>query len=166
MSTTLKSVECPFCSATFTPRKKARSSPHHRRFFGIIRAAFEAWPETHSEQPKTALELRKWLVARAGYVERIIIEPPPSIIAENPRFRAEAKAWLTRTIRQFRAMHEITWVSHEDGNLVIEIPRSVAYDAMTQAEFGDLADKVAGVIWQETGMDADELLIGSRKCTA
>ena len=46
---------------------KARSTPQHRRYFAMIRAAHKHWPESHPVQPLTEEGLREYLQVRAGY---------------------------------------------------------------------------------------------------
>jgi hypothetical protein len=50
---------------------KVRSPADHRRFFGVIKAAFLHWPEKHEFQPEDPEHLRAWLLCRAGYKPRV-----------------------------------------------------------------------------------------------
>lgn len=154
-------ISCPYCRGEFNAGK-VRSTKHHRRFFAMIKATFDAWPETHAFQPKSAEELRKWLTAKAGYKHVIHISPPPELISEDPRLQRRAQVWMAQTVAAFRATHEHTWISHADGDIIVIIPQSLAFNEMSQSEFGDLSDAVKRVIWQQTNYDADELLEGSK----
>jgi len=46
---------------------RARSTPQHRRYFGMIRAAHRHWPESHPVQPLTEEGLREYLQVRVGH---------------------------------------------------------------------------------------------------
>ena len=46
---------------------KSRSSPQHRRFFALIKAAFKHWPESHEVQPGSEEGLRDYLQIKAGF---------------------------------------------------------------------------------------------------
>jgi len=46
---------------------KPRSTPQHRRYFALIRAAHKQWPEGHPIQPATEEGLRDYLQVMAGF---------------------------------------------------------------------------------------------------
>jgi len=46
---------------------KPRSTPQHRRFFALIKAAFKHWPEGHEVQCGSAEGLRDYLQIKAGF---------------------------------------------------------------------------------------------------
>lgn len=160
----VRSVTCPFCSASFVPGRKARSTPHHRRFFQLIRAAYQNWPSGHSQQPTSSEVLRKWLIAEAGYVDELRISPAPGLTSRDSRIRLESDVWTRQTIQRIVAVHPDSWVKRDGKDVVIVIPRSIAFDKMSQSEFTDLYAAVAAVIYRETGLDADELVEGSVRC--
>ena len=53
---------------------KSRSTPQHRRYFALIKAAFQHWPESHDLQFGSAEGLRDYLQLKAGFgtVHKII----------------------------------------------------------------------------------------------
>ena len=71
--------------------KKRRSLKHHKRLFGLIRAAFDLWPEGHEFQPETEDHLRAWLTIKAGHCE----------VKEGPR----QAFWRGREARAGNAWH-------------------------------------------------------------
>lgn len=65
-------IQCPACSFAFTPRKNLRrSTPAHRRYFGMLNLAWSNWPTTYSFQPIDAEAMRTFLQMRAGWVDTI-----------------------------------------------------------------------------------------------
>ena len=65
-------ITCPACSFRFSESAKVdRSTPEHRRYFGMIKAAFDNWPIGHQFQPLDSAALRTFLQCRAGAVEAI-----------------------------------------------------------------------------------------------
>ena len=65
-------VTCPACSYRFSETLKVdRSTPEHRRYFAMIKAAFDNWPSGHQFQPLDAAALRTFLQCRAGAVDAI-----------------------------------------------------------------------------------------------
>ena len=60
-----KPNHCPHCGVILT---RVRSLPDHRRFFGVIQAAFHQWNEGHPFQPTDAEHLRAYLLVESGYV--------------------------------------------------------------------------------------------------
>lgn len=53
---------------------KSRSTPQHRRYFALIKAAFNHWPHSHDIQFGSAEGLRDYLQLKAGFgtVHKII----------------------------------------------------------------------------------------------
>lgn len=65
-------ITCPACSFRFNEKaKKDRSTPEHRRYFAMIKAAFDNWPVSYDFQPLDAAALRTFLQMRAGAVDTI-----------------------------------------------------------------------------------------------
>lgn len=66
-------ITCPACSHEFNERAKLkRSSPAHRRYFGMIKLAFENWPSDYQFQPIDSAALRTFLQMRAGWVDTLV----------------------------------------------------------------------------------------------
>ena len=47
--------------------KKPRSTPQHRRFFALIKAAWKHWPSSHEVQAGSPEGLRDYLQIKAGF---------------------------------------------------------------------------------------------------
>lgn len=65
-------TQCPACSYEWRGDQKRRSIPQHRRYFGMIRAAYENWPEGHPLKPIDAEQVRWYLQLRAGWGTPVI----------------------------------------------------------------------------------------------
>ena len=153
-------ITCPWCGGEFVPGEKRRSSPHHRRSFRMLRLIYENWPHDHPQQFKSPKAMRKWLIAKAGYNETITIHAPPTILSKDTKTRLAAEVWMRDTIRRFRSLHEYSWIEHVDGGIRIYVPKSMSFNEMTQAEFGDLISEIKNVVWRETGLDPEALMEG------
>lgn len=141
---------CPHCGCSLT---KARSGPDHRRFFAVIKAAFEHWPEGHDFQPDDAEHLRAWLICKAGYRISTPIDLPSNASGHvRMLFRLGVEAAL-RSAGNIVAFV----VPHRNGVAVVR-PRSIAFDKLGQHEFSDLRNAIEDVIRVETGLDPEALL--------
>lgn len=140
---------CPHCGGVLT---KGRSLPDHRRFFGLIAAAFEQWPEDHSFTPESAEHLRAWLTCKAGWRESTPIHMPDMATDRmKDLFRLSIEAAIAA------AGGTAFVVPYRDVVAVIR-PKSIAWDKIDQKEFGKLRDAVSDVIEAEIGVKADDLL--------
>jgi|DEB0MinimDraft_4_1074332.scaffolds.fasta_scaffold00017_38 hypothetical protein len=151
-------IICPACSHEHHPKTKTRSTPQHRRFFGMIKAAHQNWPERYEFQPRDVAELRKWLTAKAGFVHRTVIEPPPEIIAANPAAKKLAMLWMEQSVTAASRGHEHCWIRRHGENIVVFVPKSISFHEMGQQVFGLLNDEVSNVIESIVGLSGDELL--------
>lgn len=139
---------CPHCGAVLT---KARSLPDHRRFFGVIRAAYEQWPERHEFQPDNEEHLRAWLLCKAGYRETISIP----VAGDDPKVSRVA---VIAAEAALKASQSYSFVRPNGLGLAIFRPRSIAWDTLNQREFGPIRQAVEDVITAETGLDCEQLL--------
>lgn len=140
---------CPHCGGSL---ESGRSSPDHRRFFALIQAAFEQWPEKAPFHPDNSEHLRAWLLCKAGYRTNTVIEPPKSM---------DDLAYydLVATIEGvMRAMDGHGFVVMHDGLVVIVRPRSIAWHKLGQRDFGKLRDDITDIIEAVVGCKADDLL--------
>lgn len=128
---------CPTCGG---PSKKRRSPEHHKRFFAVIAAAYQHWPESHDFQPANAEHLRAWLLCKAkwcnvqtGTVDSFISGSHKTEAGFSFRFRA--------------------------GTLVHEYrPKSINWEKMDQRTFSPIAQAVDEIIEAEIGVPTDRLL--------
>jgi hypothetical protein len=131
---------------------KVRSPADHRRFFGVIRAAYLHWPESHEFQPEDPEHLRAWLLCRAGY--KSVTEIP---FEESWPEAMQRLAMLTAE-QVLRAAKSHAFVRPHPGGLFVFSPKSLAWESLGQKEFGQIRESVEEVIKCETGREASELL--------
>lgn len=142
-------MRCPACGFDAGHNSKPRSVEQIRRHFGIIRAAFIHWPETHPRQFSDAEECRAWLQMKAGAREVGAQIPLTGMSKERAMMLAEAA---------IRGSGSYAMPVIHGDTLVVFKPRSIAFAKMPHAEFCALTDAVADVIRAETGMDPEILL--------
>jgi hypothetical protein len=131
---------------------RVRSPADHRRFFGVIRAAFLHWPERHEFQPEEPEHLRAWLLCRAGYKSVTEIPCPP----DSPP--AVAKLATLAAEAAIKAAKTYGFVRPQGDALYVFAPKSLAWESLGQKEFGQVRESVEEVIKCETGKEASELL--------
>ncbi len=141
--------ECPHCGCVLT---KGRSLPDHRRFFALIKAAFEQWPDGHDFTPESSEHLRAWLTCKAGYRESTPIHMP-DMATDRMRdlFRLSIEAAIT-------AAGSVAFVVPYRDVVAVVRPKSIAWDKIDQREFSQLRDAVSDVIEAEIGVSVDKLL--------
>ena len=137
---------CPTCGRT--EPGKPRSPEHHRRFFGLCKAAWEHWPSGHVEQFANPEELRKWLTLKSGHYTTTRIDlagadPAQAVILAEAAMRAAGTYARARVI------------GHE---LVVFRPDSIAFQKLDQHAFTKLNAEVETVLELEAGLKASELL--------
>lgn len=139
---------CPHCGGIL---HKHRSEPDHRRFFGLINAAFANWRHDHDFQPDTAEHLRAWLLCKAGYREVVTIP----IEGNHP---AVARLATIATEAALKASKSYAFIRPSGMGLAVFRPRSIAWDRLSQKEFNPIRQAVEDVITAEIGVEADTLL--------
>lgn len=142
---------CPECGAVLDPKAKGapRSLEQHRRFFGLMRAVFHHWPETHPVQFGDETECRKWLTMKAGHREIGARIPLVGINRERAMLLAEAA---------IRAAGSYAVPIIHGDTLVVFKPKSIAFAKLSHAAFCALNNAVDDVIQAETGLDPKQLL--------
>jgi hypothetical protein len=138
---------CPHCGKG----GKRRSIDQHRRFFAVIKRAFEQWPETHDFQPDSAEHLRKWLQVKAGYrtVQEIDVR----------RTDNQSRKIIESTLSAaMKATGDYAWTVVHGSRLYVVASRSIAFDKISHGEFCTLNNMVQEVIESETGIKVDQLL--------
>lgn len=140
---------CPHCGCTIEPSGKGRSVPHLRRYFSLIRAAAHHWPDSHETQFADVTECRKWLQMKAGHRE--IGARIPLIGLRRDRALALAEAAI-------RAAGSYAVPVMHGGDMVVFVPKSIAFGKLSHLAACALFDDVAAVIRAETGLEPDTLL--------
>jgi hypothetical protein len=131
-------------------RNHKRSTADHARLFALVHSAFHQWPEGHRFKPVNPEHLRAWLICAAGgewqEVEDTLL---PGDGASLGGIYTTAKQLLKKQ-KRFPIIH---------GNgVVVVIPKSMSFAAMSQAEFGRLRDAITDVIEAEIGCTVADLM--------
>lgn len=139
---------CPVCDSKLPiAGGKHRSLEQHRRYFAVIKAAFQQWPDR--DQFTSENDLRKYLQLCAGHGKVVAEIPLSGISKEVARFVA------TQAIK---AAGEYALPVIRGDNLRIIKPLSVAFDKMSHAEFCKLSDDVCAIVENTIGVSAENLL--------
>lgn len=138
---------CPHCGKG----GKRRSIEQHRRYFAVIKHAFDNWPETHDFQPDNPEHLRKWLQVKAGYRTVQEIE----VSRSDPRAMQIVESTLRAAMK---ATGDYAWTVVHGKRLYVIASRSIAFDKMSHGEFCTLNNMVQEVIEHETGIKIDQLM--------
>lgn len=147
------SDHCPHCGCELS-KPSRRSVPQLRRYFALIKAAFHHWPESAERQFASPDELRAYLQMKCGYREIGATIPIAGMSKERAMFLAEA---AIRAAGSFALP-----VLHGD-TLVIFKPKSIAFGKMMHKDFCKLVDDVDDVIFTETGIRGDQLLLETER---
>jgi len=133
--------------------KRPRSTEQHRRFFGVVKAAFDNWPEAHRFRPDSPEHLRAWLLVKAKHSSIKTFH-----VGKN---EADEVARLLPIIAAMM-LHRYCWC-RTDGvsSVAVCVPESIAFDKLEHVAFCKLCDDVEAVIESETGLRADDLLTAS-----
>jgi hypothetical protein len=142
-------MTCPCCGYAEPKKGKPRSLDQHRRYFLLIAAAMEHWPEHHEHQFTSIEALRKYLEMKAGWREIGAQIPLSGISKERAMMLAEA------AIRG--AGSYAMPVLHRD-TLVIFKPKSISFARMPHLEFNALNNAVEDVIRNIIGVEPEQLL--------
>jgi hypothetical protein len=141
---------CPHCGKG----GKRRSIDQHRRYFAVIKQAFENWPETHDFQPDNAEHLRKWLQVKAGY--RTVQEI--DVTRSDPRSMQIIESTLRAAMK---ATGDYAWTVVHGKRLYVVASRSIAFDKIPHGEFSTLNNKVQEVIESEAGIKVDQMEVAA-----
>lgn len=149
--------ECLVCGYHEKGRGKPRSIDQHRRFYGLVKKAFEHWPEKSGFQPENEDHLRQWLICAAGpqWREFATQDVPPKLRnAELAPFVDKlAGSIRERTGRYpFPRLNDWTW------KLTVYTARSIKFSEMPHLDFCALSNAVDEVIEAEMGVKPDDLL--------
>ncbi len=129
----------------------------------MIKAAKSNWPESHEFQPRNAEHLRGWLIAKAGWYDRVVVHPPPEIVSKDAKAHKQAMLWMEQSIAAVRGSKDLSWIRRYGNNIVVFSPKSIALHEMGHQEFGMLNEKVSEVLAGIIGMDGDELLANNNE---
>ena len=134
-------MTCPHCSK--------RSSPQHRRFFGVIKAAAEQWPVQHEFQPECPEHLRAWLLTKAGHRSVHEIE-----ISEHV---TDQTYLLLESV--MRAAGAYGWIREHKGRVYVMSAKSIAHNKLGHKDACRVFEAVEQEICEALGIEScDQLL--------
>lgn len=137
-------MKCPICNAQDT---QARSIPQHKRFFGVLRAAFYHWPEQAQFQPESEEHLRAYLLVKTGHHT-----------LHNVQVNTSAIELVLTTVRAaLRAAGSYAFCETDGNDIKIFKPKSIAFHKLSSRAFNELNQKVEEV-YREFGIDPDAVL--------
>ena len=149
--------KCPHCQCELHGEKgKPRSPEQLRRFFGVLRAMHDHWPESASFQPHCTEHLRKWVLCAAGH--RVVVKTMTLPNTDNASLAAAMMAIVEDLLamdNRFGRWKGMTFSVYE--------AKSIAFHKLGQAEFNALNDAVEEIYRAETGLDPDQVLKESEK---
>lgn len=133
-------MTCPHCGS------QPRSSDDHRRFFALVKAAFEQWPEGGAFTPDNIDHLRAYLLCKAGYRKTTMIETD------------EPAATVAAIEAAFRAADTYAFVRPYGDGVAVYSPKSLRFDKTDQKAFNAVRDEVSSIIESVIGVTAEQLL--------
>lgn len=142
---------CPHCGCDIAGKGKPRSVEQHRRFFGMIAAAFHHWPDGHEFQPSSSEHLRSWLLCKTGY--RDVVTVP--VESDHP---AVVKLATLAVEGALRAARTHAFVRPHGSSLAVFTAKSISFHALSHGDFQAVNDAVQEIIEAETGVKVDDLL--------
>jgi hypothetical protein len=130
---------------------KPRRPKFHRWFFVIIKNYFDNWPTSHSFQPDDEEHLRAWATVKSGHRD-IFGER----LSHTDRDIHRMADFVEKAIQRSRKTH--SFITIFNGSLVMLTPKSIAFDALDQAAFEPIADKILGVLETESGIAVSSMM--------
>lgn len=113
---------CPGCGIVIDDKPaKPRSIDQHRRFYAVIRAVYQHWPESHDVNFSSETECRKWLTMKAGWRE---------VAARIPLVGVKPDMAVMLATSAMRAAGAHCVAVHHKNDLVIWKPQSIRFDKM------------------------------------
>lgn len=145
---------CPHCGCILI---KPRSGADHRRYFGLIRAAWMNWPESHPQQFPNEDALRAWLLIEAGHHDVEFIAYPEEC-EENPAVKALFRLAIEATHAAFTRKRGYATLHVSAGGVEIRSAKSIDFRSVSQKEFGPIREACEAILENALGVSAQELL--------
>ena len=130
-------------------RGKPRSLPQHKRFFAVIAAAFNAWPESHPFQPDSDDHLRAWLTVAAKHCTIKTFH-----MGEEADTMARAIPIIIASM-----LGEHAFCKAQGNDLLVCVPNSISYQAVSHGEFQEIAREVDEIICATLEIDDTDKLL-------
>ena len=132
---------------------KRRSLQQHKRYFALMKAAFDQWPERSRSRfrPDSEDHLRKWLQCKAGHRTLVEVDVP----ATDPRTMEIVK---TAVAAAMAATRDHAWVTQYNGKVAVVASKSINFETLSHRDFDALSRAVENIIKAETGIEPEALL--------
>ena len=127
---------------------KPRSLPQHNRFFALMQAAHNHWPEAHPFQPDSVEHLRAWLLVRAKHCVINSFH-----MGEDAGEAAKLLPIITATM-----MRKHCWAKAKGSELQVCVPISIDFKTVPQSEFARICGDVEEIIEAETGLQIADIM--------
>lgn len=150
-------MNCPVCGYHDKGKGKPRSLDQHKRFYGLVRAAFHHWPEGHDFVPHDETHLRKYLICMAGPQWRNMTEILVPFAEDQPGLTRLA-AYTMQQAAEAAGGYAFPRVDANGGRVALYTAKSIKFAEMSHLEFCALSNAVDEVIKSEIGVDPDQLL--------
>lgn len=148
-------MKCPHCQCEIDGKSKPRSVDQLRRFFAMLRAIYQHWPESAEFQPDDMEHLRKFALIKAGHRETTDV---PVAFAEDQPGLTKLTAFVIEGALKAAGAYAFIRPHPEGGLVRVFKAKSIAFDKLGQAEFNALNDAVETVYASETGLDPETVL--------
>lgn len=145
---------CPHCGCELV--KSNRSLADHKRLFGLIRAAFLQWPESHPFQPSDEESLRAFLLVESKHHDVDFI-PYPDECGESQAIKTLFRLAVEATHAACYRKRGYAAIRVSTGGIEILTPKSIDF-RLPQREFGPIREAVEHVIETAIGVPAIQLL--------
>jgi hypothetical protein len=122
----------------------------------MLKAFHHHWPEGHPEQFYDAAEFRAWAQMKCGHyriAQRIPLSQagPLGAVSQRERLALVIDA-------AFRSAGTYAWSRVVGNDLVIYVPKSIAYDKLSHGDATRLFGDVESFLESETGLDAHQVM--------
>lgn len=151
----MKATSCEHCGGFPSPRKGTpRSVPQNRRYFALIRAAYNHWPQKTKDEdekwfyPRSEEHLRHYLQAKVGY----------SIIDTLDVAGMTAEHACAQIAAQVMKAGPFSFQDSEGTCFFSTTSQSIDFDTLPHLKACALFDAVAELIEAETGIRVDDML--------
>jgi hypothetical protein len=129
--------------------KEPRSVSQHRRFFGLVRALYQHWPERIEFQPDTEEHLRAYLLVKAGY--RSVKTFYPEVKGMSADF-AKMLPVVTALM-----LHRYCWAWADGEAVKVCAPESIAFNKLPHKKACEVLNNVEEFL-RTLGIEPDEVL--------
>ena len=132
---------------------KERSSAQHRRFFAVVKAAFDQWPKDEIDSPEM---LRAWLLVKVKH--RSVNEIQIAGEVDYPTVVALEAA--------MRAAGHYAWTVEHDGRVHVLAAKSISYSKLPHREACGVFESVEAVICDVLGIQSCDQLLKEKENSA